>query len=227
MRWLQAGVTDFKRTWPLSFSYGLVIAAASYLLVNNGWNRPALALTLTIGFLMIGSFLALGFYDLSARLEQEGRAAFSGVKRNLASIGMYGVLLAFIVSVWERVSAILIGLYVGSTGVSETSVGWLFSFDNPGLLILYGGFALLLSVAVFSLSVVSLPMLMDRKTDIVTALMTSLWVVRENPGAMGVWVAAIVGLTTLGALSWFVGLAFLFPILGHATWHAYRDVVAG
>ena len=101
------------------------------------------------------------------------------------------------------------------------------TIDHLGFLLLYGAFALLLGLAAFTLGVVSLPMLMDRKVDIVTALVTSLWVFRENPGTMLVWASCIVGLTAVAALTWFVALAVVFPVLGHATWYAYRDLVAG
>ena len=83
----------------------------------------------------------------------------------------------------------------------------------------------MLAALVFALSVVSLPMLMDRKVDFVTAIMTSLWVVRENPLPMLAWAIVIGMLTLLAELLWFVPLAVIFPLLGHATWHAYRDLV--
>ncbi len=231
LTWLRRGAQDFVSVWPVSIGYGLVIAASSYLLVNSGWTRPALAMTLTIGFLMVGAFLAVGFYDLSLRREREqsGGArsgAFSTLRGNLGSISLFVVLLAFIASVWERISAILIGLYLGSSGVPDASLSWLFSLEHPWLLLSFGGFTALLALIVFSLSVVSLPMLMDRQVDLVTALMTSLWVVWENRLAMLVWAVLIVGLTGLGALTWFAGLAVIFPILGHATWHGYRELVA-
>jgi uncharacterized membrane protein len=228
--WLKAGALDFVSVWPVSLAYGLVIAGLSYLLVNSGWTRPALALTLTIAFLLIGAFLAVGFYGLSLRRERElaGGAQtgmFTTLRGNLGSIGLFVVLLAFVVSVWERISAILVGLYLGSNGVPDASLSWLFSLEHPWLLLGFGGFTVLLALAVFSLSVVSLPMLMDRQVDLVTALVTSLWVVWENRLAMVVWAVLIVVLTTLGVLTWFVGLAVIFPILGHATWHAYRELV--
>jgi uncharacterized membrane protein len=73
--------------------------------------------------------------------------------------------------------------------------------------------------------VVSLPMLMDRKTDIATAIVTSLWVVRSNPRAMLVWAAIIAASTALATVLWMVPLILAFPLLGHATWHAYRELV--
>jgi len=228
--WLGAGVRDFFGVWPVSLGYGLVIAGLSYLLVNSGWTRPALALTLTIAFLLIGAFLAVGFYDLSLRRERDLAGAtqtrvFATLRGNLGSIGLFVVLLAFAVSVWERISAILAALYLGSSGVSDASLLWLFSLEHPWLLLGFISFSVLLALAVFSLSVVSLPMLMDRQVDLVTAMMTSLWVVWENRPAMLVWAVLVAALTALGALTWFVGLAVIFPILGHATWHAYRELV--
>lgn len=230
LRWLRAGWDDFARTWQTSFSYGLILAAAVYL-VAGAWARPALAPTLTVLLLLLGPFLAIVFHDLSARREHElasGRRlpAFATARHNLASIGLFGVLLAFGASLWERLSAILIGLRIGSGPVPEAGLAWLFSLEQPGFLLIYGGFIALLGMAVFSLSVVTLPMLMDRRVDIVTALMTSLWAVRENLVALLVWAACIVVVTVLGVLAWYVGLAIGFPILGHATWHAYRDLVA-
>lgn len=229
--WLRKGAGDFARAWPWTFVYGVVFAVAGFLIVNGDWARPALAMTLSSGFLLAGPFLAIGFYDLSLRNERERmgfprQAAFSTVKRNLVSIGLFGVLLAFIFSVWERISAILVGLYLGTSGVPEAGMGLFLSRDHLDFLLLYAVFAVLLSLAVFSLSVVSLPMLMDRQIDIVTALITSLWVVWENRITMLVWGIVIVSLIALAALSWFAGLAIIFPILGHATWHAYRDLVA-
>jgi uncharacterized membrane protein len=82
-----------------------------------------------------------------------------------------------------------------------------------------------LAALVFALSVVSLPMMMDRKVDIATAITTSLWVVRENPATMLLWAFMIGALTLLSELAWRLPLVVIFPLLGHATWHAYRDLV--
>ncbi|MDD3530698.1 MAG: DUF2189 domain-containing protein [Gallionellaceae bacterium] len=230
LRWLRAGWGDSIRTWRASFGYGLILATASYLVAAT-WSRPALAPTLTVLLLLLGPFLAIAFYDLSARLER-GRAAgrrlpaFARARHNLASIGLFGVLLAFGASLGERLSAILIGLRVGAGPVPDAGLAGLFSLAQPGFLLMYGGLIVILGLAVFSLSVVTLPMLMGRRVDIVTALMTSLWSVRENPAALLLWAAAITAITTLGVLTWYAGLAIGFPVLGHATWHAYRDLVA-
>jgi uncharacterized membrane protein len=87
-------------------------------------------------------------------------------------------------------------------------------------------FGAILAALVFALSAVSLPMMMDRPVDTVTAIMTSLWAVWRNPLPMLAWAGLIGVLTLVGVLTAFIGLAVLFPVLGHASWHAYRDLVA-
>ncbi len=232
LHWLREGLRDMLQTWPASLSLGAVFSVLGYALVNYAWERLHLAMALTSGFLLVAPILAIGFYELSSRLEQGRRlggpgAPFAGVRRNIGSIALFGFLLAFILSAWERLSAILVGLFLRGDFVSigYFDFGLLFTGGHLGFVAAYIGFGAVLAALVFALSVVSLPMLMDRQVDLVTAMMTSLWVVRENVPAMLVWAALIAGLTVLGIASAFVALALIFPLLGHATWHAYRDLV--
>lgn len=232
LEWLRAGVQDFRRSWPLSLTYGIIVAALGWFLVDQAWGRLHLAMALTTGFLLVAPFLAIGFYDISHRLEMRHPVPdllrpFGSVKRNATSIGLYAFALAFLISAWERLSAVVVALFLKNDIVTTQSfsLGLIFGGEHLGFIMAYVGFGALFAVVVFALSVVSLPMLMHRKVDIVTALMTSLWVVRENFLPMLLWAVLIVVLTGLGYLTWFVGLAVIFPILGHATWHAYRGLV--
>lgn len=225
--WLKHGWKDLLRTWPASLGTGLVFTVLGYLLLEYAWSRPHLALTLTTGFVLVAPFLAIFFYELSRRHETAGALRFEGVRRNAVSIGMYALMLAFILSSWERISAIMVGLLFKGSLLMEgpLSFGALFRPEHAGFVIPYllaGG---ALAALVFSLSVVSLPMLMDRKVDFVTAIVTSLWVVRENPLPMLVWAIVIAALSLLSEVLWLVPLVVVFPLLGHATWHAYRDLV--
>lgn len=226
--WLRAGWDDFRRSWPVSLAYGALFSILGYLLLDYAWSRPHLAMALTTGFLLFAPFLAIGFYDISRRRERPGLLKpFASARRNAGSIGMFALLLAFILSAWERLSAIMVGLFLDNDIVTDGgfTLGLLFAPEHLGFIVPYTIFGGMLAAGVFALSVVSLPMLMDRKVDIVTAIMASLWVVRENPLPMLVWAALIGMLALLGELAWFVPLAVIFPILGHATWHAYRDLV--
>jgi uncharacterized membrane protein len=230
--WLLLGWQDFSRTWFTSLGFGVLFALLGWGLVNWGWRHPHLSLTLTTGFMLVSPFLAVVFYALSRTLGQhhrprEGSRLFHLLRRNGASIGLYAVFLVFTLSAWERLSAILVALFMKGPfiGSDYFSLMDLFTVEQWPFITAYGVAGALLAALVFSLSVVSLPMMLDRRVDTVTAMMTSLRVVRENPGAMILWAILIVDLVVVGFATWFIGLAILFPILGHATWHAYRELV--
>jgi len=223
--WIQSGWDDFANSWPQSLAYGAAISLVGFGLVNIGWSHQYLAMTLTSGFLLISPFLAMVFYDISRRREQPGTAAFVSARKNLSSIGLFALLLAFVLSAWERITAILLGIHLGSHPVPEASLTWLFSPTNLNFVVAFIIVGAVLAALVFAVSVVSLQMLMDRETDLATTVVTSLWTVRENPLTMLVWAAFIVLLTGIGIATWFIGLAVIFPILGHASWHAYRNLV--
>lgn len=231
LQWLRQGWRDMQRTPLLSLSYGAVFAALGYALVHFAWNRVQLAMTLTSGFLLLAPFLAVVFYDLSRQAEHHHKPRpahiLKPLRDNGVSIGLYALLLAFIFTVWERLSAILMGLYVASVPVNvEAFTRMLLPGGGQlGFLLPYVVVGALLAAAVFALSVVSLPMMLHRKVDLATALMTSLWVVRTNPLLMLEWAAIIVALTAIGIVTSFIAMAVVFPLLGHATWHVYRDLV--
>lgn len=227
--WLRLGWNDFVRAWPLSLTLGIVFAVLGYLLVDYVWARLHLAMALTSGFLLVAPFLAIGFYEISRRHGQAGDPRmFDGLRANAGSIGLFGLLLAFILSAWERISAILVGLFLKSDLVTDQSfsLSLLIAPEHIGFLVPYMLAGAVAAALVFAVAVVSLPMLMDRKVDLITAVVSSLWVVRENPLPMLIWALLIGVLGFIGLLAWFVPLAVIFPVLGHATWHAYRDLVA-
>ena len=230
--WLLLGWHDFSRTWFTSLGFGVLFALLGWGLVNRGWQLSHLSLTLTTGFMLVSPFLALIFYYLSRRLAHhhrvgDGSQFFHLVRRNGASIGLYAVFLVFSLSVWERLSAILVALFLKGDfiGSDYFSLMALFTPDQWMFVAAYVAMGAVLAALVFALSVVSLPMMLDRRVDMVTAVLTSLQAVRVNPGAMIVWAGLIAGLMVVGFATWFIGLAIIFPVLGHATWHAYRELV--
>jgi uncharacterized membrane protein len=230
--WLLMGWHDFSRTWFTSLGFGVLFALLGWGLVNWGWELSHLSLTLTTGFMLVSPFLALVFYYLSRCLGQhhlpgDGSRFIHLVRRNGASIGLYAVFLVFTLSVWERLSAILAALFLKGDfiGSDYFSLLSLFTAAQWGFVTAYVTAGAILAALVFALSVVSLPMMLDRRVDMVTAMMTSLQAVRENPGAMFVWAGLIASLMVVGFATWFIGLVIIFPVLGHATWHAYRELV--
>ena len=127
---------------------------------------------------------------------------------------------------WVRSAAILTGLFFDDATL--ISQGWSAFFSNPQSMDFISSFMLFgfaLAVVVFSISVVSIPMINHRKVDVITAIVTSLRAVMRNPLPMLLWAALIVGLIGLGYALFYIGLMITLPIVGHASWHAYRDLV--
>lgn len=227
LAWLARGAADFVHALAVSLPVGVLFAALGWVLLEWAWPRGHPVLTLGSGFLLVAPFLAIVFYEGSRHRARPGTRWFSGVRENMGSIGLFGALLAFIWVSWERLSAILVALFLRRDFVvsGEFSLESLFAGSDPLFLAAYLVAGGALAALVFALSVVSLPMLLDRRVDLVTALVTSLYAVRVNPGAMLIWAAIIVVLSAASLLLWLWPLAVVFPLLGHASWHAYRDLV--
>jgi len=232
LQWLRAGAQDMLKAWPLSLFYGIVFALLGYGLVHGAWGKPHLAMALTSGFLFVAPVLATVFYCVSHRLEHHHKlpnllVPLLSWRANPASLGLFALMLVFVLSVWERISAILVGLFLGGSGIGSLSD--LLSLgavqQHTDFVLAYLAFGGVLALMMFSLSVVSLPMLLHRKVDFATALVTSFLATRLNFSVMLLWGALIAGLIAVGMATDFIVMAVIFPWLGHASWHAYRELV--
>jgi uncharacterized membrane protein len=230
--WLRAGAQDLAHAWPLSLFYGVVFAILGYGLVQAAGGRPHLAMALTSGFLFVAPVLATVFYCLSHRLEHNHKLPSLVVpllswRANPSSLGLFTVMLVFVLISWERLSAILVGLFLSGSGIG--GLADLLTLNaiqqHADFVLAYLAFGGVLALMVFSLSVVSLPMLLHRKVDFATALVTSFMATRLNFPVMLLWGALIAGLTAVGMATNFIAMAVIFPWLGHASWHAYRDLI--
>jgi uncharacterized membrane protein len=229
--WLAAG---WRNTWqtPLpSFFYGIVFVIMGYFLVLMVTEKFYLALALTTGFLLLGPFLAMGLYDLSRHLEKGEPVSLGhsmlAWRHNTMAILLFGIVVGLIMIVWIRLSGLIFGVVLeGATPTVESNTASLF-FSGDGLIFLtvFTVIGAVLAGLVFTISVVSIPMLLDRKTDFITAVLTSITAVRTNPGPMILWAALIVIFTAVGLATFYLGLAITMPLIGHATWYAYRDLV--
>jgi uncharacterized membrane protein len=228
--WLAAGWRDY-RAHPLpSAFYGACFAAMGWLIVVTFRHAYEYVSALVTGFFLVGPFFAIGLYELARRRERGLPAwlapTLDAWRPNVGAIGMFALVLGVILLVWARASLIVFALfYTGEMPTVAGFVGQIFSPDNLEFLFAYlcvGGFFALL---VFAISVVSVPMMLDRDTDGVVAVLTSLRAFAANVPAMIVWGAIIVALTALGFALFFVGLVVTVPVIGHATWHAYRALV--
>jgi uncharacterized membrane protein len=228
--WLAKGWADFRSHPLASLFYGACFAAMGWLIALTFRHAYEYVSALVTGFFLVGPFLAIGLYDLSRRRE-DGEAqhlapTLDAWRRNVGAIGVFALILAVILLVWSRASLVVFALFY--TSEMPSVAGFLeqvVSLDNFEFLFAYfcvGGF---FAVLTFAISVVSVPMMLDRRTDGVVAVLTSLKAFAANVPAMLVWGAAIVALTVLGFALVFVGLMVVVPVIGHATWHAYRELV--
>lgn len=244
--WLKDGWEDFLAHPGPSLIYGLVIAGISWLILTLAAPKPYLVAAAISGFLLIAPLLAAGIYELTREREMGVKVSFMeslrGLRRNAGTIADYSVVLVIMAIVWERMGAVLFALsYGGQMASVESFVREIFlSGHYVAVAASWMVAGLALAGFVFSLTVVGMPMVIDRNIDVVTAMGASLKTVFTNVGAMLVWALIIVVLSGAGlavAMTLLIAsgitsplivsapLAIIMPLLGHATWCAYKDLV--
>jgi uncharacterized membrane protein len=228
--WIQRGIEDFRRAPALGLLYGFLFAglcAGVFLLVRG---NPGFSTGFLTGLLVIGPFLAAGLYAASRDMERGLAPSVSSslnlVVQRRTYLALFSLMLALVMASWIRFSALLFALKFNTlTPTAEAYTQMLSSSEGWITLSFFLGTGLLLASVVFVVSAVSIPLILDKDADFITAMRTSYRAVVSNPGAMLVWSGLIVALTVIGVATAFVGLAVIFPVLGYATWHSYRDLV--
>lgn len=233
LKWLSLGWRDLW-TQPLpSLLYGLGIALLSLLvigaMVNFGWAQilfPALA-----GFLVVGPLLATGLYEKSRRIEAGEKVAFWAMvfpRRGGGTHLLYvGTILLMLMLIWVRAAVLLYALFFGVRPFPgfDQIINTLFTTPT-GIAMLLVGTAIggLFAAFAFAISAFSIPMMLDRRLDAFSAMGLSMSFVWNNLPAALLWGAVVLALTAIGLGTALIGLIIIFPLLGHATWHAYAAV---
>lgn len=249
LHWLKEGWDDFLSHPLPSMTYGIVIAAVSWMILTLAAPHPYLVSAAVSGFLLIAPLLAAGIYELTREHERGVKASFGkslrGLRRTMGSIADYGLVLVIMAAIWERLGAITFALSYGGEmhSVQDFVHEIFFSGHYVGVMLTWMICGFGLCWFVFSLTVVGMPMVIDRNIDVITAMGASLKTVFTNLSAMIVWAAIIVlmcgcGLAVVMACAGLTGslppgkelivsapLAIAMPLLGHASWCAYKDLV--
>jgi len=228
--WVHAGMRDFSLDRGPSLMHGLMVVLGGWivsLLALKWW--PLLPGAFS-GFVLVGPILCTGLYEISRRREAGEKAGFAHVfgawRRGTKPLVWMGLGLAFAGTAWVLVSALLVAVFVKApiTG-ADSFVRYIVLSEGSNLYLLWVMAGGLGASLVFAATVVSAPMLLDRDTDLGTALWASVRAVGANPVAMGVWATIIMVLTAVSMATAMIGFIFTIPVIGHATWHAYRDTV--
>lgn len=233
---LVEGMDDFKTMPTHAYFVVLIYPVLGLLLARMllGYDVLPLLFPLMSGFALVGPFAALGVYELSRRRElgedfSWARAGLMMRSPAIGSIAALGVLLLVVFLLWLATAQMLYGATFGaSTPASVTAfLHEVFTTRHGWTLILLGNLiGSVFSAVVLAISVISFPMLLDRDVSAATAVRTSIRAVAKNPGTMALWGLIVAAALVIGFLPLFFGLAVVLPVLGHATWHLYRRVVA-
>ena len=228
--WLRRGWGDLLGCPLPSLFYGACFAGGGALMVLALGGAPEYIAAVTSGFLIGGPFFAIGLYEISRRREK-GQSCSLGPtltawRGNAGNLGLFTALLLVIFLVWARASMVVFALFY--SGEMPTLSGFLrhvVSTDHLGFLAAYFAVGGLFALIAFAISLTAIPLILDRRHDAITASIASVRALFMNPGAMFVWAGLIALLGGLGLLTFLAGMLVIGPLLGHATWHAYRDLV--
>lgn len=223
IKWLKLGMRDMARAPLITLFFGVLFAAIpwfiTYLVNKTGWHL--LIMPAMVCFMLIGPFLAAGLYDVSWELEKGHKPSIwhsiKAIKRNAVNEWAFGLLLTFLMIFWLRVASLIHALY---PPYLEENLQNLLPFLALGTVV-GAGFTLL----VFFISAFTQPILMERRVDLMTALLSSMSAVWLNKKPMLLWGFIILASVGIGFATGFIGFIVLMPLIGYATWHGYIETI--
>lgn len=231
LRWLGLGWRDLWRQPAASLFYGIAIAVSGAVILGVTATLPYLFTAAITGFLLVAPMLAAGLYELSRRYLAGEPAALADSmvawRRNPSGMVGFGLMSILAGTAWQVASVVIVALFYQGPALAPKAM-IIEIVVNPQhyrmffIYMLSGG---VLAAVVFALSVVSMPMLVDRRGDLLAALTTSVNAVAENPLPLALWAALLMLLTGIGFATALLGLVVVMPWLGHASFHAYKDLV--
>lgn len=223
IHWLHLAWKDIKAAPRQSLTYGAMIVGLSYIISLMVYLYGGMGLFLSIlsGFVFLGPIMAIGLYSISCQL-QEGMDPMLGYclregKRHLGNELVFAIILTVIFLVWARAASMIYIFFPDNPGADPSAF---FMFLGIGTLV-----GSIFSAIIFCFSAFSLPMIMDRKVDVVTAVISSINAVLRNWKVMILWALIIVFIVTVSFATAFIGFILMMPLVGHGTWHAYQQTI--
>jgi uncharacterized membrane protein len=226
---LKAGMTDFRKAPQFGLFFSIVYVLGGIVLVWLGAGTVEWTFAMTLGFPLVAPFAAVGLYEVSRRIERGGAMDWYKILGVVKSekdrqVPWMGAIILIYFLFWSFLAHMIFALFMGLSVMRNVSTSYEV-FLTPNGLTMIGvelGVGAILAFILFSLTVTSLPHLLDKEVDFVTAMLLSLQVVKENFWVMMVWAMLVAGLTFIAMLPLFLGLLVVMPVLGHATWHLYK-----
>lgn len=232
---LGKGLRDFRRAPQFGLFFGGIYALGGILvlLTASALHMSYLSYPLAAGFALVGPFIACGLYEVSRRLEQDAPLTWGGVlgviwAQRSREIGWMAFAVLFVLIMWMYQVRLLLALFLGFQSFTSFPEFIDTVISTPeGLMFLLTGHIVgaILSLLLFSLTVISFPLLLDRDRDFITAMITSVRTVATSPLPMIGWGIAVTLTLIVSMVPSFMGLVVTLPILGHTTWHIYRIAV--
>lgn len=232
-QWLRMGWRDFVAARSISLTFGIIISVASLILISLFWQVDLLAyaLPLAAGFMFLAPAVGICFYEISRRLERKEPIRLESValawKPHIGQIAFMGLVMVIFQIAWMRLATLIFALFFGGQPANWDRFIQILVFSTDGIPFLVVGTLVggALAAISFAISVTAFPMLLDRDVGAATAIATSVHATMRNWRVMAGWAALIVLFTAAGLATACIGLAITMPLIGHASWHAYRDLV--
>lgn len=226
LQWLRLGWQDLRRAPAVALFFGACFALMGLAVLMVFRHAPIYTLALCAGFLLLGPLLCLGLYEVSRRLERGEPVtlphALGAWMNNGAQIAIFGAVLLILEMIWGRAALVVFAVSFDGMPDFAGSLTRLLDPAHLGFIVAYLTVGALFAGLIFAVSVIAMPLLLDRDTDAVSAGLASLKLCLTQPLVMLLWGALVTGLVVLAMLPMFAGLLVVGPWLGHASWHAYR-----
>jgi uncharacterized membrane protein len=224
-RWMRLGFADLMKAPQQSMAYGLVVAILIGIVSLVAWFRGSqwIMFGMIGGFVFLAPLTCIGLYAISAQLERGqppllARSLRAAFKRHIGNEAVFALVLLVIFLVWARAAVMVTAFMFPAEAEPTTS-------QMVSFLLFGSGVGAIFAAVTFSASAFSLPMIMHRDVDSVTAIVTSVNAVLRNKFPMLVWLTIIVASLVVGVVTAFVGLIVLVPVIGYATWHGYEETI--